>query len=91
MKKSIFLSYLFFAGFSIRAFAGTGTARDEMAFIMAIAGILLLLVGLLSGIDFIQKNGKTLIRKTKVLLYKCNCTIEGYFHKDESEYTATEP
>jgi hypothetical protein len=91
MKKSIFFLCLFLAGFSFNTIAGTGTARDEMAFIAAIALILLLLVGLLNGADYIQKNGKSIFRKTKAFMHKFFGWLEGWFSKDEVEYTATDP
>ena len=62
MKKiSIFL-LLFFCSFITRTYAAYGNAKDGDVFAIVLIGFLLLLAGILFGIDYLRKNGKRLIR-----------------------------
>jgi hypothetical protein len=59
MKKRFVLILLI--AISLKSFAGTGGASDEILFLLSILGFLFLVVLLLYSIDLLQKNGKIMI------------------------------
>jgi len=59
MKKEILIIALVL-GLSFKSYAGTGNAYDGPIFFLVIIGFFLILLGLLSSVDFFQKNGKTI-------------------------------
>ena len=85
MKKEKLIIIAFF-GLSLKSYAGTGNANDQLFFIITIIGILLVLLGLISGVDYIQKNGKTMIYKAGSLLLEKLYSLRKYLNKLFSEY-----
>jgi hypothetical protein len=70
MKKEVFLGLIFFTGLSSQAFAAAGYAKDGLEFILFLMGFFLLLAGFLEGIDYLNKNGKVLVYRTKAFIKK---------------------
>ena len=66
---------------SFKSYARTGTASDELEFLLAIVGLLLIILGLLNGIDYMKKNGKTIIYKSISFLNKKVTLIRNYINK----------
>ncbi len=91
MKKITYIALMLITGFTPRAFAGSGAARDEMAFLLVISGILLLIAGLIGGIDYLQKNGRSLVRRTILWVRRSMDILFGYFRKNEAGFSAIEP
>ena len=61
-EKLIVLALLTVASF--KSYARTGRASDELEFLLAIIGLLIIALVLFSGIDYLKKNGKTIIHKS---------------------------
>lgn len=76
-----------FLGVSFKSFAGTGNAYDGLEFLLVIAGLLLIIIGLLSGVDYLQKNGKKMINKT-ISFFKSKITLlKIYLNKVKADYS----
>lgn len=69
---------------SFKAYARTGTASDEFKFFLAIIGLLLIILGLLNGIDYMIKNGKTIIHKSISFLNEKVTLLRNYINKVNS-------
>jgi hypothetical protein len=67
MKKKAFWCLALLTMISTHAFAATGYAYDALAFILVLVGILMMIAGILWGIDYLGKNWRTL--KTGVTAY----------------------
>ncbi len=70
MKKMFFAITVMGLGSAMPAYAGTGSAGDGLWFMLILAGSLLLLAALLKGIDYLDKNGRLLIRFTRMKFRK---------------------
>jgi hypothetical protein len=70
MNKALLSGLVLFFGVSIQAFAKAGVADDGLEFVLTLAGFLLLVAGLLEGIDYLAKNGKGLFRRFKAYFKK---------------------
>ena len=86
MKKEMFLITALLLGVSFKLFAGTGNANDALELLLIIIGVLLIIVGLLNGVDYLQKNGKTMIYKAMTFLKKKITLLRGNLNKVKSEY-----
>ncbi len=82
MKKEMFIIIALLLGVSFKSFAGTGNANDALELLLIIIGVLLIIVGLLNGVDYLQKNGKTMIYKAMTFLKK----IRNHLNKVKSNY-----
>jgi uncharacterized membrane protein HdeD (DUF308 family) len=63
MKKILIILLAIFSVSIPKTFAAFGNARDGDLFAVILIGFLLLVAGILSGIDFLRKNRKQLIEK----------------------------
>ena len=81
MKKEIFIIAVLFLGLSLETLAATGSAYDGLEFLMVIFGVLLIILGLLHGIDFLKKNGKTMINKAISFFKNKSALLRNYLHK----------
>ena len=70
MKKEASFGLIFLTGFSLQAFAGTGSANDGIEFLMLLGGFLLLVVGFFEGIDYLNRNGKVLVHRVRAFIKK---------------------
>lgn len=86
MKKEMFLIITLLLGVSLKSFAGTGNANDALKFLLVIVGLLLIVVGLLSGVDYLRKNGKTMIYKAMIFLKKKITLLRDHLNKVKSLY-----
>jgi hypothetical protein len=77
MKKHFSCGLILSAGFSLRAFAKAGYANDGLEFVLFLAGFLLLVAGLLAGINYLYKNRKELVHRVMAFLKK---NLSGVFH-----------
>jgi hypothetical protein len=66
-SRKIFLPFVM-TMYAYQAFAGTGYAKDGLAFALVFLGLLMVLAGLLYGIDYLQKNGRKLITNSLHLI-----------------------
>jgi len=86
MKKEVSMTIFLLLGLSFRSFAGTGNVNDGLEFLLVIIGILLIILGLLTGGDYLRKNGKTLIFKAIASLKKMIISLKDHLHKIKSDY-----
>ena len=70
MKKKTTFGLILFTGLSLQAFAKAGSDNDGFEFVMVLVGILLLAAGILQGIDYLKKNGKTLLHRARAFARK---------------------
>lgn len=81
MKKGMFLLSFLIIGLSTQSYASKGYAYDGLAFMMVVAGALLLLAGFFSTIDFLKRRGRTLVRYTRIRVRKTITLIKGYLRR----------
>ena len=86
MKKRMFIIIALILGLSYGSFAGTGGANDGLDFFLVIIGFLLISSGLLTGVDYLIKNGKTLIYNAITVLEKMVIILKDHLHKITSDY-----
>jgi len=86
MKKEMLIIIALLLGLSFKSFAATGYAYDGLEFLLVIAGLLLIILGLLNGFDYLKKNGKTMIYKTISFLNKKISLLRNYLKKVKSDY-----
>ena len=73
-------------GLSVKSFAATGNANDGLELLLLIVGLLLIILGILSGVDYLQKNGKTMIYNA-ISFFKNKITLlRNYLKKVKSDY-----
>ncbi|MGA2823684.1 MAG: hypothetical protein ABSE72_09185 [Bacteroidales bacterium] len=70
MKKKVSLGLILLTGLSSQVFAAAGYAKDGLEFSLVLIGFLLLVAGVLKGIDYISKNRKMLVHRVKVFIKK---------------------
>ena len=70
MNKVMIIGQVLFLGLSYQAFAKAGVADGGFEFLLAIVGFLLLVAGLVAGIEYLIKNGKDLFNRFKAFLKK---------------------
>ena len=81
MKKQIFIIIALILGLSYESLAATGRATDGIIFIIVIIGFLLIILGLLAGIDYLRKNGERLFYKAMASLKKLHILLKVHLHK----------
>ena len=86
MKKEKLIVIALLSVLSFKSYARTGTAIDEFEFLLAIIGLLLIILGLLNGIDYMKKNGKTIIYKSISFLNEKVALLRNYINKVKSDY-----
>jgi hypothetical protein len=86
MKKEILLTTAMLLGLSFNSFAAAGRAKDEFEFLLVMVGLLLFILGLLNSIDYLKKNGKTIINNTRSFLNRKITSIRNYHNKMKSDY-----
>ncbi|NQU32827.1 MAG: hypothetical protein HQ521_06295 [Bacteroidetes bacterium] len=86
MKKEMLIMIALLLGVSFKSFAGTGNANGGLEFLLVIIGLLLIILGLLNGVDYLQKNGKTMIHKAMSFLKKKITLLRNYLNKVKSDY-----
>lgn len=86
MKKQMFIIIVLILGLSYGSFAGTGGANDGLDFLLVIIGFLLIILGLLTGVDYLKNNGKTLIYRAITSLKKMVILLKDHLHKIKSDY-----
>ncbi len=77
MKKTILIWLVLLLGLSYQAFAKAGKASDENEFALAIVLFLLLVAGIFEGIDYLKKNGKTLLLRFRTFLRNKMLTLRN--------------
>jgi hypothetical protein len=70
MKKVMLTGLIIFLGLSSQAFAKAGIAKDGLEFVLTLVGFLLIVAGIMEGIDYLMKNGKGLLIRFKAYLKK---------------------
>jgi hypothetical protein len=70
MNKVMIIGQVLFLGLSYQAFAKAGVADGGFEFMLSIVGFLLLVAGLVAGIEYLIKNGKDLFNRFKAFLKK---------------------
>ena len=86
MKKVVLIGLVLFLGLSSQAFAKAGNAKDGPEFVLALVCFLLLLAGILKGIDYLMKNGKGIFHRVKEYLKKKVITLSVFFNKFTFKY-----
>ena len=86
MKKQVFIIVVLFLGVSYDSMAGTGGAHDGFQFFLTFTGLILFILGLISGGNYLKKNGKTLICKAITSVKKMIISLKDYLHKIKSDY-----
>lgn len=70
MKKVMIIGQILFLGFSVPALAKFGVADGGFELMLAIIGFLLIVTGLLAGIEYLMKNGRDLFSRLKAFINK---------------------
>jgi hypothetical protein len=86
MKKEVLIMSVLILGLSLKSFASTGNANDGLVFILAVVGFLLIIAGLLKGIDYLRRNSKQIINNAMRFLKRMSATLRVYLKKAKSEY-----
>ncbi len=86
MKKEMLIMIALLLGVSFKSFAGTGNANGGLEFLLVIVGLLLIILGILNGVDYLQKNGKTMISNSMSFLMKKISLLRDYLNKVKSDY-----
>ncbi len=86
MKKEMLITIVLVLGLSFDSFAGTGNARGAIYFFLVFAVLLLIVLGLIYGIDYLKKNGKTIINNAMSDLHKKITLLKNYLNKVKSDY-----
>jgi len=86
MKKKVLFGLVLTAGLSSQTYAGAGSANDAPEFALGLVAFLLLVAGILKGIDFLKKNGKSIIHNTIEYIKKLIVALNNLFNKVNSEY-----
>jgi len=86
MKKGMSILMVLLLGVSVKSYAATGNASDGLEFFLVFAGILLIILALLYGVDYLQKNGKTMISQVVSFLKKKMTLLKAYLNKVKSNH-----
>lgn len=87
MKKQIFIIIALTVGLSFESTAATGGTTDGFVFIIAIIGFLLMLIALLSGADYLNKNGTKLLNKAMTSVKKLYTLFIDHYRKTMSDFS----
>ena len=71
--------------------AGTGSGNDAHVFVIGIIVLLLLMAGLLQGIDYLRRNGPMIIDSAKASLKRILRVLRRLSHKDSSRHHDVSP
>jgi len=86
MKKDLYLLLVLFMGLSSKSFAGTGSANDQIGFVLVILAFLSIIAGFFAGKDYLQKNGKTMARKAIAFIKKKIALFRSHHDNAKSDY-----
>jgi hypothetical protein len=86
MKKEVSMTIFLLLGLSFRSFAGTGNVNDGLEFLLVIIGLLITLLSILSGVDYLRKNRKTMFYNAMSFLDKMISFLRNYINKVKSDY-----
>ena len=86
MKKEVSMTIFLLLGLSFRSFAGTGNVNDGLEFLLVIIGLLITLLGIFSGVDYLRKNRKTIFYNAMSFLDKMISFLRNYINKVKSDY-----
>lgn len=84
MKREMSLLIVLHLGVAVKSFAGTGNASDVSVLFLIIGGLLAFLLGLFMGVDFLRKNGKTILCKTMSFLKNRISLLKKFRQKGKS-------
>jgi hypothetical protein len=84
MRKEVFLLIFLLFGLSYHSHAGTGYADDGFNLILVLSGLLLVVVALLSGTDWLKKNGKAVTRQVVTFLSEKIDLLKEHLHEARS-------
>jgi len=70
MNKAMVIGQVLFLGLSFRAYSKSGVAEGGFEFMLAIVCFLLMVAGILAGIQYLIKNGRNLFNRFKAILKK---------------------
>lgn len=88
MKRKLFINISLILGLSLKSFAATGSANDGLEFLLVIVGLLLIVLGLIYGVDYLKKNGKRLTSSGMAFLKKKITFLSDYFlHRSKRSST----
>jgi hypothetical protein len=77
------LGVIFITGLSSQVFAAAGYAKDGPEFSLVLIGFLLLVAGVLRGIDYLSKNRKMLVHRVKIFIKKkVTFLTRSHFHTE---------
>ena len=85
MKKEMLIIMILLLGVSFKLFAATGNANDGLEFLLVIGGLLLIILGLIYGVNYLQKNGKTMTYNAMSFFKKMIALLRVYFNKVKSD------
>ena len=85
MKKEFLILAAIF-GLSFKSYASTGSSNDEGVLFLGVIGILLIILGIVSLIDYLKNNGKRLFYRTTSFLNKKVCLLKKYLKKVLSNF-----
>lgn len=86
MKKELLILTLFL-GVSFKSLAATGRTNDGPLFFLVIVGFLLIILCLLSGLDYLKNNGKTMVNNTVLFFKNFIPTFRNYLNKEKSDFS----
>lgn len=86
MRNQMFIIASLIIGLPYMSAAGTGRTTDGPVFMLVIVGFLLIVEGILYGIDFLKKNGKDMFDKTVCTFKKTNTLIKLFVQKILAKY-----
>jgi hypothetical protein len=86
MKKEMLIMIALLFGVSLKSYAGTGNTNDGLKFFLVIIGSLFIILGLLNGVDYLQKNGKAMINKATSFLKNKITLLKKYLNKVKFDY-----
>lgn len=80
MKKRLLPVCILFVGMTPPVFASAGYAKDGLEFLLFLAGFLLIVAAMLSGIDYLSRNGRELISRAHSFLKRAIPRFTGKLH-----------
>ncbi len=86
MKKEMSIIFVLLLGVSFESYAGTGGARDGLILSLIIIGLLLIILGLINGVDFLKRNGKTMIYNAILFSKKMITLFRKHFNNEKSDH-----
>ncbi len=81
MKKGVLIVSFLITGLSSQSYASKGYAHDGLNFMLAVAGLFLVIAGLLSAINFLKRNGRTLVHRTVIRVRWAFSALKGYLRR----------